>query len=219
MKLREIVYDIIEALKQYSDDSDISEEYVKYLVHTTRAMLIQQRYSDRSNIIPNKIKQVFDLSLTLADDNPFNAVRQVLVSTEAIQKPIEPYNLRSGIRISSGDYADTYFNLVSNERFPYVGSKWVKNQIYVTIGTDYKLYFKSELPSITLLENVRISIICENPEEAYPYSTVYNSNIDFMDMEYPMEDFLIVQMNDIIIKKLANMLQVPEDKTNNDDDS
>jgi len=215
--LRYIINDIREVLNSYSDDSNISDEHIAYNAHIARAMFLQQKYTTRSNVIPEKVKQHFNHTLELAEENEFSSG---LRTVEPIQKPLESFNFKSNIKISTGSYLDPYFSFVSRERFPFVGqSKWVQNQIYVTIGSDFRLYFTSGNPNVKILENVKLSYTTENPEEVYPHTIDYNSNLDFWDVEYPFEQNLVNQLTDVILKKLAPKLEIPEDKNNNSDDS
>lgn len=219
--LRFIINDVLEILNRYSDDTNFSQEHIAYNVNTARAMFLQQRYGSRSNILPEKVKQHFNHELEMAEDNEFSSgLGTILRTVNPIQLPLEPFNFKSNIKISTGSYLDPYFTFISRERFPYVGkSKWVQNQIYVTIGSDFRLYFTSGNPNVKILENVKLSYVTESPEDVYPYTIDYDSNIDFWDVEYPFEQNLISQMTDMIIKKLGPKLEIPEDKNNNADDS
>lgn len=219
--LRYIINDVAEILKQYSDDSNIAQEHIAYNVHITRAMLIQQKYSSRGNIIPQKLRQHFYHTLELSEENEFSAgLGTILRTVDPIVLPLEPFNFKSNIKISTGSYLDPYFSFVLPERFPYVGrNKWNQNQIYVTIGSDFRLYFTSANPKVKMIENVKLSYVTENPEEAYPTTIDYNSSLDFWDVEYPLEGDLITQLTDVIIKKLGASMAVPEDKNNNADDA
>ena len=123
------------------------------------------------------------------------------------------------MRITSGSYTDINFTFVNAERFPFIGgNKWVQNQIYCCIGSDFRLYFTSSNPNVKLLEAVKLSYVAENPEDAYPKTIEYNSSIDFWDTEYPCEDNMITQITDIIIKKLVQAIAEHEDKTNDSTD-
>lgn len=219
--LREIISDTLEVLNQYSDDTNFSQEHIAYNVNVGRAMFMQQRYSSRSNIVPEKAKQHFNHVLELVEENEFSAgLGTILRTVEPIQSPLEPFNFKSNIKISTGSYLDPYFSFVSRERFPYVGqSKWVQNQIYVTLGSDFRLYFTSGNPNVKILENVKLSYVTENPEDSYPFTIGYDSDVDFWDVEYPFEQNLITQLTDTVVKKLAPKLQIQEDKNNNADDS
>lgn len=219
--LRYIINDVLEVLNVYSDDTNFSQEHIAYNVHTARAMFLQQKYSSRSSIIPEKVKQHFNHTLELTEENEFSTgLGTILRTVNPIKQPLEPFNFKSNIKISTGSYLDPYFTFVTRERFPYVGrSKWVQNQIYVTIGSDLRLYFTSGNPNVKIIENVKLSYVTDNPEEAYPSTIGYNANVDFWDVEYPFDQNLINQLTDLIIKKLAPKLEIPEDKNNNADES
>jgi len=219
--LKEIIYSIKESIKSYSDDSDISLEYLKYKVETTRAMLLAQRFSSRSFIIPNVVRQHFYHTLELSEENEFvDGIGTVLATTTAIQIPLEPFNFSRNIRITSGSYSDVNFTFVDNNRFPYVGrNKWNQNQIYVTLGTDFKLYFTSSNPKVKMIEQVKLSMVTASPEEAYPYTIEYNPVVDFEDVTYPLNSELIVELTDIIIKHLQIPIASREDKQNDSQDN
>ena len=214
--LNKIIYDIREVLSQMSDDSDISNEYLAYQVNIARALLLEQKFSNRQYAIPQKIRQTFKMDLELAEGNELvSGISTVLRTKDPIQYPLEPYNFKSNMRINSGSYDDSYFTLIDPSRFPYVGNnKWLQNQIYYTIGTDFRLYFTSSNPAFKTMEQIKLSMVCTNPEEAYPYTLYYDSNVDFEHSEYPFEENMITLLTDMIIKKLVVNLQSPEDKSN-----
>lgn len=214
--LRKIIYDIREVAHNYSSDSNITDEYLAYQVNIARALLLEQKFSSRSFVIPEKIRQHFHYDLELSNDNDFATDLGVVLRTkDPIQKPLEPYNFKSTVRINGGSLSDTNFSFVLPERFPYVGrNKWVQNQIYVTIGSDFRLYFISNGEKYKMLENIKLSIVAENPEEAYPYTISYDSNVDFWDVEYPLEENMVTKVTDLIIKKIVDSLKLPEDKRN-----
>lgn len=218
--LKEIVYSIRELLKQYSQDDDITNEYIAYLIKNARALLLEQRYTSRSNVIPNIARQSFYMDLELAEGNEIvDGIGTILRTKDPIQTPLEPFNIKNNIRINGGSYTDTYFSLVGMERLPFVGNcKWVQNQIYYSIGTDFRIYFVSSNPSVKLLDNIKLSMVCTDPEAAYPYTIGYNSSVDFWDTQYPLEENMITLIRDMIVKSLVNMLQMHEDKLNDSND-
>lgn len=219
--LKEIRYSIKEALAIYNEDSNVSNEYIDYKIHTTRAMLLAQRFSSRSFVIPNAIIQHFYHDLSLAEDNEFvDGIGTVLATTTAIQTPLEPFNLKNNIRITSGSYSDISFAFIDTNRFSYVGhNKWLQNIIYCAIGTDWKIYFTSSNPKVKMLEQVKVSMVCANPETAYPYTIGYDVLVDFDETEYPLNSELIVELTDIIIKQLTINLTAKEDKVNDATDN
>ena len=85
--LKEIRYSIREAFALYGDDDNISNEYIDYKIHTTRAMLLAQRFSSRSFIVPNIIRQHFYHYLALSEGNEFvNGIGTILATTTEIQR-------------------------------------------------------------------------------------------------------------------------------------
>jgi len=219
--LKEIRYSIREAFALYGDDSNISNEYIDYKIHTTRAMLLAQRFSSRSFVIPNAIRQHFYHDLSLAEDNEFvDGIGTVLATTTSIQTPLEPFNLKNNIRITSGSYSDISFAFIDSNRFSYVGhNKWLQNIVYCMIGTNWKIYFTSSNPKVKMLEQVKVSMVCANPETAYPYTVGYDVLKDFDETEYPLNSELIVELTDIIIKQLTVNMSAKEDKVNDSQDN
>jgi len=214
--LKEITYSIRENLKQYSSDDDITNEYIQFLIKNARALLLDQRFSSRGYIIPNVMRQSFYLDLELAEGNEIvSGVSTILRTKDAIQIPFEPYNFKTNMRVNSSSYNDTYFSLVEPSRLPFVGqNKWIASQIYYTIGTDWHLYFVSNNASHKLIETIKLSMVCTDPEAAYPYTIGYDANVDFEDTNYPMEESMVTLISDMIVKKLTGMLATHEDKTN-----
>jgi len=219
--LKQLVYDLQESIHTYTTDSNYSLEYLAYQVIAARALLLQQKFSQRSFIISQKLRQHFYADLELAEENEFfQGVGTILRTKDPIQYPLEPFNFKSNIRITSGSYTDISFSLVTPDRFPYVGnSKWIQNIIYVTIGSDWRMYFTSSNPAVKLLENVKISFVAENPEEAYPASIQYDASVDYWDMEFHLENDMIIPITDLITKKLVQSLTIPEDKVNDSNDN
>ena len=219
--LNELIYSCREAFKLYSDDGDISNEYLSYKIETTRAMLRAQRFSSRSFIIPNIIRQHFYHSLEISEENEFvDGIGTVLRTVDPIQVPLEPFNFKNNIRITSGSYSDVSFTFVDTNRFSYVGrSKWNLNQIYVCLGSDFRLYFTSGNPKVKMLEQVKLSMVCASPSEAYPHTIEYNPAIDFENITYPLNSELIVDLTDIIIKQLTVNLLAKEDKHDDSQDN
>lgn len=214
--LRELHHSIKERIRQYTDDSDISPEYVNFLIKNARALLISQRYSSRQYAVPNKIKSHFHKELELSDDNEFViGTGKILRTKEPIVPMMEHHNLMTSLRISSGTYTDVNFSFVDASRFPFVGhNKWIQSHIYACLGSDNRLYFTSSNPSVRALENVKLSYVVEDPEEAYPQTIEYDENIDFWDIDYKLEESMVEPLCEIVVKKLTSMIQIPEDTRN-----
>lgn len=219
--LKELVYSTREQLHLFSDDSLISNEYIAHCIKTARAMLLTQKYSNRSNIISNKIRQSFNKELELVDSNSFISNLDTILRTKyPLQYPFEAFNLKSNIKITSGSFTDISFTFISMERVPFVGkSKWLLNNIYVFLGDDMRLYFVSSSPKVKVLENVKIMMCTENPEIAYMETIDYDPDIDYWDTEYQLDEEMVFSLIEVVIKKLATSMQIKPDKINDSDDS
>lgn len=211
------IYDIREALRQYSDDSDITNAHISFLIDDTRALLLRQKYKAVGSIIPNSIKQRLHLDLELADDNEFISLDSILRTENALPKLIESADYYRNIQIDGGSYTDVKFIFTTNERFPYVGtSKWLNNIIYTTLGQDYRLYFRAGNPRHKGLLKVRVFAPFEDPKTAWESSADYDSTKSFDDdINYPIDLDMWIQMKEIILKQYVQSLQIPEDKVNN----
>jgi hypothetical protein len=124
------------------------------------------------------------------------------------------------LTVDGGSYYDYRFVFIHPERFRYVGNdKHLNNIIYVTLGQDYRLLFKSNLDKHKFLDKVRIFGIFEDPQKAWEESADYDETKDFnSEVDYPMDLDMWVQVKDIILKQLIQSLQIPQDKNNNADE-
>ena len=215
------IYDIREALRQFSDDSDITDDYISFLIDDTRALLLRQKYNAPGSIIPFSIRQRLHVDLELSDDNVFISIDKILRSVDPIPRLVESFNFMNHFWVDSGSYVNIKFVYVTPERFPFVGyNKWLQDVVYVTIGQDYRLYFQSANLKHRLLDKVRVYSIFENPKTAWEASADYNPNQTFEnDVIYPIDLDMWVTMKEIILKQMIATLQIPQDKNNNADES
>lgn len=214
--IKKIAYDIRQIYKDWSDDSDITQEYLYYQINIARALLIQQKFSSRANLIPNKLKQQFYHDLELTESNEFvSGLGSILRTVNPIEPPLESYNFLTSIRVTSGSYTDINFTFVLPERFAFCGrNKWMQSQIFVTLGSDKRLYFTSANEKVKMMDRVKLVYVTEDPENAYPTSIDYDVAVPFEETEYPLEENMITALTDLIIKKITMSYQVKEDTTN-----
>ena len=166
MTYKEIVYACLDSLKVASDDSYITEEHVLFFVSKIRALILKQKYSDIKKDIPQSNYQTICLDLIQVpaisgepcEGGTYLKSKQKIPSTMTIgNSTLYPIDF----------YQGTHITYVSRERMRYVGNnEWLKNIIYASKGPDSYLYFKSSNPQFLYLENVRMSAIFEDPEEA-----------------------------------------------------
>lgn len=224
MKLRNIVYDIRERLKLNSDDIDITDEYLIHLINVKRVFFTKQRFSKFTRNVPEEVKQVICIDLepieTIVGQPCFG---DILASTTAIPSTIEIGGRSSIIGVRFYDKLYPYLNIIPIERMPFVGyNRFLQKQIYVALDADNKLYFTSANPQHLNLKKIQVIGVFSDPEEAINSSCTSdsdNSNCDILDKEYPVENYMIHDIVNSIVKELAPTLQIPNDKVNNADES
>lgn len=213
------IYDIKERLNDYADDSELSLEYISFLIDETRALIIRQSYRGIVATVPNTIKQQVNLELELSQENEFVDLDDILKSTIALPRLIEGSKVNKALQVDNGSYKDIKFITVPVERFPYVGNnKYLRTYVYWTLGNDYKLYFTSGNARHKLLNDVRVHGVFENPKDAWELSPDYDVDVDFNDTTYPIDSDMWVKISDIIMKILLPKEQIQEDKVNDAND-
>lgn len=212
---------VLDQLKLASDDSYFTEEHVYFLLGKFRGFLLKQRYSDVKKDIPESNYQTVCLDLIEVPAIPDEECEggSYLRSKDKI-----PYLMKIG---SSRVYPIDYFHggnitLVSMPRMRYVGYKrWLPNIIYAAFGPDNHLYFKSGNPQFLYMQRARLTGIFESPEKAAELQCEGDteSPCDPMDKPFPMEEALIPQLIELVVKELRGSVYSPEDKRNDADDN
>lgn len=212
---------VLDQLKLSSDDSYFNEEHVYFLLGKFRGFLLKQRYSDVKKDIPESNYQTVCLDLIEVPAIPDEECEGgfYLRSKKTI-----PYLMKIG---SPKVYPVDYFQggniaLVSMQRMRYVGyNRWLPNIIYASFGPDNHLYFKSGNPQFLYMQKVRLTGIFENPEKAAELQCEggTESPCDPMDKPFPMEEALIPQLIELVVKELRGPVYSFEDKENNADDN
>lgn len=221
MTQREIIYDIKEKLKFSSDDIDIVDEYIAYLINVKRSFIIKQRFSKFTRNISQEIRQNICIDLEDVDVLDGNkCFGKVLRSKQKLPNFIELGGRSAIITIRTEDRTYPHFNPIPIERLPYVGyNKYLQKQLYVALDADQKLYFKSDNPQHLLLNKVMITGVFENPELADELDCISSTDCDFYDKTYPIELYIVNDVVNLIVRELSTGLNLPDDKLNNADET
>lgn len=215
---REIVYMCLDQLKLSSDDSYFNEEHIMFLASKLRSFLLKQQYKDIKKEIPESNYQTLCLDLIQV---PAITGEPCEGGTYLRSKEKIPFLMPVATpRVYPEDYYQGDITYVSRERMKYVGyNRWLPNIIYASIGPDNYLYFKSFNPQYLYLEKARLTGIFEEPEKAAELECNRDeSTCDPMDMKFPLEEALIPQVVELVVKELSRPEYLPEDKQNNADD-
>lgn len=218
MTYREVVYAILDLLKQSSDDSYYTQEHVLFLASKMRAAILKQAYSNIKKEIPESNYQTICLDLIPAiDDEPCEG-GSYLRSQQEI-----PATLTIGnTQIYPVDYYQGEITFVSRERMRYVGhNKWLQNIIYASLGPDQHLYFKSSNPQYMYLKKVRMTGIFEDAESAAELqcNSEGEKTCDVLDTPFPLEEGLVTSLIELAVKFLSGSIYKPKDSDNDASDN
>ena len=123
--------------------------------------------------------------------------------------------------------ADYNISFVNMAKLRFAGSnRYVKNQIYAAMSGGY-LFLSSGNPTIQYLEKIGLTGIFEDVEAASELPVEIDgcmsensseANCDPYDNEFPLEDELMPQLIDYILKQTIGAAYRPEDPQNNAND-
>jgi hypothetical protein len=224
MKVSELVYLCLDELKILSDDSIYTEEHLIFLLKKYRSFLIKKEQDKEigSQDVASEFEYqqiCLDLEKVPAIDGDPCTGGYYLRTTQKIPKILEgtlprvyPLDFYQGINIS----------YVSRDRMRYVGTNpYLQNIIYTSIGPDLRLYLNSSNPQFLYLKKLRMSAIFEDIEEAAGLlcdNDGESQSCDVLDMEFPIRDYLVPPLIELVIKELSGSKYLPRDSRNNADD-
>lgn len=216
---RELIYFTLDKLKLSSDDSYFTEEHILFLLNKYRNLLLQTQYKNKESEIPESYFQTLCLNLIEVPAIPEEPCEGgVFLRSEKKIPSILPI---SKLRIDTGSFFIGDIIFVSNERMKYVGyNRWLPNIIYASLGPDKYLYFKSFNPQFLYLEKVRVTGIFEEADKAAELLCDKEEvACDILDTNFPIEDALVPQLIEVIVKSLQGPEYAPEDKNNDANDN
>lgn len=212
---RELTSMVLDELKIISDDSLIQTEHIIFLLDKYRTFLLKQRYSDIKKEIPESNYQTICLDLELKQafegdtcSNNYLWSKQEIPNMLTISTP----------KVSPMDYFSGSITYINRERFKYVGSnRFLQNIIYSTLAPNKHLYLKSSNPQYKYLERVQLTGVFEDSSKASELScdAKASGKCDILDMDFPIEEGLIPQMIELIVKELSGVVYRPADVVNN----
>lgn len=215
---RELVYAVLDELKLSVDNSYFTEDHCIFLLNKYRGMILKQQYKDVKKEIPESNFQTLCLDLIQV---PAIAGEPCECGTYLRSKDKIP-SLMNIItpRVYTEDFYQGDITYVSRERMKYVGyNKWLSNIIYASLGPDNYLYFKSFNPQYLYLEKARLTGVFEEPEKAAELECNKEKGAcDILDMKFPLEEALVPQVIQLVVKELSGAIYKPEDSENNAND-
>lgn len=213
MTYRQIVFMILDLLRQTSKDSNFEIDHIIKEVNDVRNLLLKQRYSDIRKEISDVNFQ--EITIYLTDVSSLNKKYIMLKSSKVVPDIL---NIAS---TPTKSLDSINFSFISNYRFVYTGyNEWLSSIIYGTVLSDKYFYIKSMNPQVKHMTSIRIMSIFENPIDVYYYNDpdLIANGIDVLDMIFPLEGAYIPELQDIVLKRLAPSLGFPKDTINNNNE-
>lgn len=223
--LGQVVYDIREALKDYSDDSELDNRYIIYLVNLKRAKYIKQKLEKFGRRFNNKVLQSLCLDLETVSTNECGlqlTCSKILRSVKPIPTQLQLNNKDSIQRVSPADKLSIKYNLIETEQAPLYLNSPFSSKIKAFIHNDGHIYLLSSNPIHT--ECINITGVFEDPTELKTYNNCCGCDdsssqcFDMYETEYPIEADVLDIIRAEIISELLKLKGVKEDNINNSQD-
>lgn len=221
MLAKDIVYMVLDMVKSVSDDSIITEEHVLFLCKKYRSFLIKKELDKEKEtsaaVSDFEYQQIcLDLEKVEAVDGLPCEKGYYLRSTKALPK------LMDGVipRIYPVDYfSSAIITFISMERMRFTGTNpFLQNILYVSVGPDLHLYINSSNPQFQYLEKLRVNAVFEDFEDASELSCdncCHSTACGVLEAEFPIRDYLVPTMLELIEKEILGTNYRMEDKMNN----
>lgn len=226
MKVKDLVYMILDECKlTTSDDLYITEDHVIFLIKRYRSFLIkkeQEREKSTTDVASEFEYQQICLDLERVEAVPgFPCERgYYLRSTKPIPKILEG----TVPRVYPVDfYGNINMVYVSRERMRFIGTNsFLKNIIYVSTGPDLHLYIKADNPQFQYLKHLTMNAIFEDFDEAASLlcdTEGEDMSCDPLDAEFPIRDYLVPTLIEMVVKELTQSKQQIADNKNDANDT
>lgn len=222
MKVSEIVYSILDLAKaSSSDDSYYTEEHVLFLCKKYRSFLIKKEQDKEKG--SQEIASEFEYQQICLDLEKVPAIDRepctggyYLRTTQKIPKILEG----TQPRVYPIDYFQgTHINYISRDRMRYIGSNpFLQNITYVALGPDLHLYLQSGNPQFLYLKKLRMNALFEDFDETSGLlcdSEGESAVCDVLDMEFPIRDYLVPPLIELVVKALTGSNIIKPDESNN----
>lgn len=226
MLVKELVFSILDLCKlNGSDDSYFTPEHVIFFCKKYRSFLIkkeQEKERSSTDVASEFETQQICLNLeqTAAIDGSPCTGDFYLRSKEKIPNILEG----NQPRVYPIDYFQgTNISYVSRDRMRFVGTNpYLQNIVYVSLGPDMYLYLKSSNPQFKYLRQLRMSAVFEDFDLATEYLCDGDGNsmaCDILDAEFPIRDYLVPALIELVVKELSGAEYKPVDEKNDASDN
>lgn len=226
MTLDKIVYDVREGLNQFSDDSEISDEYIIYLYNIKRSKYLRQELNNFNRTFPLSVQQKLCIEMEEVSANECNQeleCEKIMKSTKPLPKTLELHTKSSLVNVKPTNRIALPFSFINKERITMLEGAPYSKSIYSFLDSDGHLYIYSKNEEYKFIECLTVTGIFEDPLELINFKDCCKCEepspcYDEMTSDYPLQPHLIDLIRNEIIQQLVAKLQIPEDKTNDSND-
>lgn len=215
----QMVYMVLDILREKSDDAHFTEEHIIFLASKMRALLLERKYKNSRNqaFTPMSDENTQEICLTLEPTEmlPSGCSGMWLHSIEEIPDTINVGNAKLS---TVSDMIQSTVTFIPSERMPYVGyNKWLKNILYAAKSDDGHLYVTGNNPQFMYLNKVRMTAVFSDPQKAAELSCDGDGEgkCNILEMKFPLEQALIPSCIELIVQELMASRYAPDDKQNN----
>lgn len=225
MTIDKIIYDVREALKEYSNDSELDDRYIIHLYDIKRAKYIRQELNNFRHAIDISVKQTLCVELEeiskdeCGDDIPCD---RVLRTVRPLPDFLQLHHKPAIMRVGNTDRFSRPFSIVPMDGITYAGDSPFPNSVYASLHTDGHLYLNSEANGFRFLNCITVTGVFEHPLDLQSFKnccgcTDTDSCYDMSTTDYPIQPHLIDLIKNEIVNELVKLKQIPEDKLNDSD--
>ena len=223
MKLDKLIYSIKEALKDYSDDSNLDDRYIAFLVDAKRAMLLSQKLNSYTTKIPSRAIQTF--CIEIEDASRYSC--EIDIACDKIRRSVKPLPKmfdtvigNSLIKVNPTDILGKPFKVIDSSLVPYVEYSSYNNSIFAFTDDDNYLYIYSTGVTHKLIDCVEVKGIFESPLALEDFKNCCGDDCETtevcfsMDKEYPIPAEMVDIIKNAVIQDLVKLKDIKEDREN-----
>jgi len=218
------LFEIVRA--NISDDSDISIDHVKDMVHDARSTLLKQKFDKNARVIDDVFTQTLgSLAIESVDSSANTGIasgRYMFRTIKEIPATIDRKNYEGTFtRIGPADQLAAKYNLVSYDRAMFSGNGRFNKDSIFSFLRDSKIYLISNSGKYhKTTQFIEVTGVFQNPAQVEILRDSSGSSLNYGDRQYPVSRSMRRDIENLILKeKLGIKAQAPSDKVNDGDEN
>lgn len=225
MTLNKLIYSIREGVKEYTDDSELDDRYIIYLVNVARSFYVDQRLNNVNKAKKLSLQQTICVPVEVVTDEECsgNNCNVILRSVNEIPDTFMIGNMPAILRVGPTSKLERPFTFTDRFKAVYSHSSPFPKEIYSFLHDDNRLYLTSKRKGFKLLDCISITGVFEDPTDIKRFNNCCGCEnptvcFDPDKDDYPLSPELVKLVRQDVINELLNHKQIPEDKINDSND-